>query len=122
MPLAFQFEILNKSFKHYSEFSWYQRLPRPSRPSPSSFPGFKEFFPFSGSKELFSLLYSLIRMASSSTMFQLPNLAQSNSAKLDSTTTYLPWLSTVVPILKSHELLGIADSSEPCPPALLTDE
>ena len=64
-------------------------------------------------------------MASSSTptsLFQLPNLAQSNFVKLDSATTYLSWLSTVVPILKSHELLGIVDGSEPCPPASLTNE
>jgi hypothetical protein len=34
---------------------------------------------------------------------------------------YLLWLSQVVPILKSHELMGIEDGSEPCPPTTVTD-
>jgi hypothetical protein len=28
----------------------------------------------------------------------------------------------VVPILKIHEMLGIADGLEPCPPSIITDE
>jgi hypothetical protein len=64
-------------------------------------------------------------MASSSSTLsvtlQLPNFPQ-GSLKLEDTTTYLLWLSTVVPIVKAHEVLGIVDSSETCPEQFLTNE
>jgi hypothetical protein len=64
-------------------------------------------------------------MASSSSILsitlQLPNFPQ-GSLKLEGTTTYLLWLSTVVPILKAHEVLSIVDGSEPCPEQFLTNE
>jgi hypothetical protein len=31
------------------------------------------------------------------------------------------WLSVIVPILKSHEVMGIVDGSNPCPPPFVTD-
>lgn len=36
-------------------------------------------------------------------------------------TTYLLWTSQLVPILKTHDLMGIVDGSTPCPPEFLTD-
>ncbi len=31
------------------------------------------------------------------------------------------WLSVIVQILKSHEVMGIVDGSNPCPPQFVTD-
>jgi hypothetical protein len=36
-------------------------------------------------------------------------------------TTYLLWTSQLVPILKTDDLMGIVDGSNPCPPEFLTD-
>jgi hypothetical protein len=90
----------------FAILSWYQSN---NRPSPLLI--LISFYPYS-------------QMASSSAapvpMLQLPNLSQNNGFKLDDS-NYLLWLSQVVPILKSHELMGIVDGSEPCPPTTLTD-
>jgi hypothetical protein len=51
----------------------------------------------------------------------IPNFTQFISLKLD-TSNYLMWQSQVLPVLRSNDLLGIADGSEPCPQRLLTDE
>jgi hypothetical protein len=64
-------------------------------------------------------------MASSSnttttTCFTLPSFAQFLALKLDEH-NYLLWLSQVVPTLKSHELMGIVDGSDPCPPQTIPD-
>jgi hypothetical protein len=57
-------------------------------------------------------------MASSSNnlsvTLQLPNFPK-GFPKIENTTTYLLWPSTVVPILKAHEVLGIVDDSETVP-------
>jgi hypothetical protein len=35
---------------------------------------------------------------------------------------YLMWLSQVLPALRSQDILGFVDGSEPCPPQLITDD
>jgi hypothetical protein len=52
--------------------------------------------------------------------FVVPNFNQFLTYKLDEN-NYLLWLSQIVPILKGHELMGIVDGSEPCPPQFLTN-
>ena len=52
----------------------------------------------------------------------LPNYTQMAGVKLDGPGTYLQWLSIVLPILRSNELVGIIDGTKPCPPKLLTNE
>jgi hypothetical protein len=53
--------------------------------------------------------------------FTLPSFTQFPSLKLDEN-NYLLWLSQVVPTLKSHELMGIVDGSDPCPPQHVLDD
>jgi hypothetical protein len=53
--------------------------------------------------------------------FSLPTTNQNASLKLDNN-NYLMWLTQVLPILRHHDLLGIVDGSEPCPPKLITTE
>jgi transposase InsO family protein len=60
-------------------------------------------------------------MASSSstvTTYIFPNLTPSVSLKLEGP-NYITWSFTIIPILKSHELMGIVDGSEPCPSQFL---
>jgi len=60
-------------------------------------------------------------MASSSstvTTYIFPNLTPLVSLKLEGP-NYIPWSFTIIPILKSHELMGIVDGSEPCPSQFL---
>ncbi|KAJ0028670.1 hypothetical protein Pint_35223 [Pistacia integerrima] len=59
--------------------------------------------------------------ASSSINFIAPNLSQLVTAKLDET-NYLMWLSQIVPVLKSHDLMGFVDGSPPCPSQFLIDD
>jgi len=60
--------------------------------------------------------------SSSSTLsYTLPNYSQFPSLKLDEG-NYMMWESLVVPILKSHDLLGIVDGSEPCPSQFTKDD
>lgn len=58
----------------------------------------------------------------SSLNFSLPNFTQIVSKKLENSNNYLRWLTQVHPALCSHELVGIVDGSEPCPPKLITDD
>jgi cytochrome c-type biogenesis protein CcmH/NrfF len=60
-------------------------------------------------------------VTASTTTFVVPNFSQFITYKLDET-NYLLWLSQIVPILKGHELMGIVDGSEPCPPQFLSDD
>jgi hypothetical protein len=54
--------------------------------------------------------------------FTLPNLTHFPSIKLEGP-NYLAWTTQLSPILKTHDLMGIVDGSEPCPPQfLLNDE
>ncbi|KAF5464757.1 hypothetical protein F2P56_014809 [Juglans regia] len=59
-------------------------------------------------------------MATSSTSahFLFPNVAHLETIKFDGS-NYLSWLSLIVPILRSYDLMGIVDGSDPCPPKLL---
>ena len=52
----------------------------------------------------------------------LPNYTQMAGVRLDGPSTYLQWLSIFLPVLRSNELVGIIDGTEPCPPKLLTNE
>jgi transposase InsO family protein len=56
--------------------------------------------------------------SSSATTYVFPNLTPLVSLKLEGP-NYITWSFTVVPILKSHDLMGIVDGSEPCPPQYL---
>jgi hypothetical protein len=51
----------------------------------------------------------------------IPNFTQFISLKLDSS-NYLMWQSQVLPVLRSNDLLGIVDETEPSPPRFLTNE
>jgi hypothetical protein len=53
--------------------------------------------------------------------FTPPTINQNASLKLDNN-NYLMWLTQVLPILRHHELLGIVDGSEPCPPKFITND
>jgi len=62
-------------------------------------------------------------MASSSssstvTTYVFPNLTPLVSLKLEGP-NYITWSFIVIPILKSHDLMGIVDGTEPCPPQFL---
>jgi hypothetical protein len=57
----------------------------------------------------------------SSTIFTPPNTNQTDSLKLDNN-NYLMWLTQVLPILRTHDLMGIVDGSEPCPQKHITDD
>jgi hypothetical protein len=50
--------------------------------------------------------------------FTLPNLTHFTSIKLEGP-NYLAWTTQLAPILKTHDLMGIVDGSEPCPPQFL---
>ncbi|RVW61832.1 Retrovirus-related Pol polyprotein from transposon RE2 [Vitis vinifera] len=52
--------------------------------------------------------------ASSNVIFAPPNIGHLVSIKL-SDTNYLIWSSQIVPVLKSHDLMGFVDGSESCP-------
>jgi hypothetical protein len=58
--------------------------------------------------------------SASAPTFTLPNLTQFVFIKLEGP-NYLPWTTQLAPILKTHELMGIVDGSEPCPPQFLLD-
>jgi hypothetical protein len=55
-----------------------------------------------------------------SSVFALPNFPTSVSTKLDES-NYIGWLNVIIPMLKSHDMMGIVDGSNPCPPELITD-
>jgi hypothetical protein len=59
--------------------------------------------------------------SSSSSTFVLPNLASFTNTKLDGP-NYMSLFFLVVPILKSHNFMGIVDGLEPCPPQFVPDE
>jgi hypothetical protein len=56
------------------------------------------------------------------TTFTLPSITQQISTKLDGPADYLNWVSHFNPILNTHELMGLVDGSEPCPPKYVIDE
>lgn len=53
--------------------------------------------------------------------FVLRNLAPYTGIKLDGP-NYLAWFFLVVPILKSHDFMGIVDGTKPCPSQFLPDD
>lgn len=57
----------------------------------------------------------------SSTAPPLPNVSQSLTVKLEGEGNYLAWVAQFQPILFCHDLVGIVDGSEPCPPQYVTD-
>jgi hypothetical protein len=50
--------------------------------------------------------------------FTLPNLTHFTSIKFEGP-NYLAWTTQLAPILKTHDLMGIVNGSEPCPPKFL---
>jgi hypothetical protein len=54
-------------------------------------------------------------------VFVLPNMSQGNYTKLEGSNNYLQWLTQFMIALRSYELMGIVDGSEPCPPQFLAD-
>jgi hypothetical protein len=73
-----------------------------------------------------SSLSQTVPMASSSSSetpvsvpaFTLPNLTHFTSIKLEGP-NYLAWTTQLAPIFKTHDLMGIVDGFEPCPPKFL---
>jgi hypothetical protein len=58
---------------------------------------------------------------SSSVVFNAPNISHLSNRMLDNSTSYLTWTSQFLPTLRSNDLLGIVDGTEPCPPKSLVD-
>jgi hypothetical protein len=56
--------------------------------------------------------------ASPTPAFTLPNLTHFTSIKLEGP-NYLSWTTQLAHILKTHNLMGIVDGFEPCPPQFL---
>jgi hypothetical protein len=54
-----------------------------------------------------------------SVISNLPNTTQFTIVNLDGP-NYLAWVSQFLPILRSYELMGLVDGSEPCPLKFLT--
>jgi len=65
-------------------------------------------------------------MASSSSSalpcFALPNISQGSFTKLEGSSNYLQWQTQFMPALRTYDLMGIVDGSEPCPPQFLVDD
>jgi hypothetical protein len=111
--------------KHFPSslfLSWYQSRQSQYRPTPPfALVGFfSTCFLFD-----FFLSFSPSTMSASSSntansIISLPNFPTSFSVKLDEG-NYMVWLSVIVPIPKSHEVMGIVDGSNPCPPQFVTD-
>jgi hypothetical protein len=62
--------------------------------------------------------FSMAESSSSTLAFSIPNIAHLCQFKLVDS-NYLGWVFQFEPILKSHELMGIVDGSEPCPPKFI---
>lgn len=43
------------------------------------------------------------------------------TTKLESSNNYLRWTTQVLRALRSNEVMGIVDGSEPCPPTFITN-
>jgi len=79
---------------------------------------------------IFSTLFSSahflshLSMASSSAdspPFILPNIGQLMTFKLEGP-NYITWSNQMIPILKTNDLMGFVDGSEPCPPKYVLDD
>jgi hypothetical protein len=57
----------------------------------------------------------------SSTVFNASALPTPTQLIKLTDTSYLLWTSQLVPILKTHDLMGIVNGSNPCPPEFLLD-
>jgi hypothetical protein len=96
----------NESFKHQFR-SWYQSL---NAHAQNIYIFFLSFF-----RSFF------LHMASSSAInFTLPNIGTGFHSKLEGP-NYSAWMTQLVPVLKSHELMGFMDGSEPCPSKFIVD-
>jgi hypothetical protein len=65
-------------------------------------------------------LVSTVAASNTAPTFVAPNITPFLSVKLDET-NYLGWTSTLMPILRTHDLLSIVDGSESCPPQFVPD-
>jgi hypothetical protein len=68
---------------------------------------------------LFSL--SLSMASNSAVQFVPPNIGQLMTFKLEGP-NYITWSNQVTPILKTNDLMGFVDDSEPCPPKYILDD
>jgi hypothetical protein len=55
------------------------------------------------------------------TQFIQPNIGQLMTFKLEGP-NYITWVNQIVPILKTNDLMGFVDGSEPCPSKFLVDD
>ena len=53
--------------------------------------------------------------------FVPPNTTQNSLLKLDGD-NYTSWVTQIYPILRTYDLMGIIDGSEPCPPKMVTND
>jgi hypothetical protein len=79
---------------------------RASRLTPSLYSNFLFFFSF------------MAKSSSSALALSMPNIAHFCQSKLDDS-NYLGRVFQFESILKTHELMGIVDGSEPCPPKFI---
>jgi len=73
------------------------------------------------SKNFFSFTFCLSMASSSAVQFIPPNIDQLMTFKLEGP-NYITWSNQVLPILKTNNLMGFMDGSEPCPSKFLLDD
>ena len=71
-----------------------------------------------GSHPLYDPIMANSSSSSSTPPFSIPSIAHLISIKLDRS-NYLLWVSQFLPVLRSHDLLGIVDGIETCPTKLV---
>lgn len=64
---------------------------------------------------------STVIPAATTPTFVLPNFTQPICARLEGP-NYIPWLTRIVPVIRSNELLGFIDGTDVCPPEFLSNE
>lgn len=69
---------------------------------------------------LFYIMSNSGNSSSYSSTLSLPSITHFISIKLDGN-NYLNWVSQFLPVLRSHDLMGIVDGIEPCPPKFCSD-
>jgi hypothetical protein len=65
--------------------------------------------------------FTLSMASNSAVQFVPPNIGQLMTFKLEGP-NYITWSNQVTPILKTNDLMGFVDGSEPCPPKYVLDD